>query len=326
MSERIIIIEPYKTYNDVIILNGKVHFPELEIDIDIPPSQSLNLYQHEYNESLLIIPRQYDSMIVKVGVGWKKDFQVSSFSNLLSDFENPTEVLALRIQVVSEKTRWCSEQKKIDLANINKRATFNFEIPLSEVKANLKVQGYVTRETEAKGLKIGTSEAPLAILSTCKELSIQIDEQRDIGGEYLPISAGNTGDLAFEITGIDNPFELPRIFYSEDLKDYLTRDDLLSVSSSILTGMLFFLDQYLKWFVFVCRVETNNKYHNSLVDLFSRYCLVPKDDIIDLVKLEKYSEEQVKLYLELSNKLYKGIQTQNKYKRELKNIYKNEAK
>jgi hypothetical protein len=326
MSERIIHIEAYKTYNDLIKLSGKVGFFNSDIEIDIPENRSLNLYNYEYKDDLQIIPRQYEELLIKINVGWKKDFQLSSLASLLGQYENPTEVLAFRLQIVCEKTRWCSEQKKIDISAINKRSVFSFEVPVSEVKGILKVEGYITRETEVKGAYDNISEAPMAIVSVCKELSIQIDEIKEIGGEYLPISPGNTGELAFEFTGKDNPFELPRILYAEELKEFLTRDDLQAVNSSILTALLFFLDQYLKWFIFTCRIDLNNKYHNSLVELFSRYCNAAKDEIIELVERDKFSQEQAKGYLDLSEKLYRGIQVQNKYKKELKVIYKSDSK
>lgn len=324
MSERIIHIAPYKTYDDLIKLSGKVLIPEIETEIELPPNRVLNLYSYELNESTLIIPRNYDTLILKINLAWKKDFQLSGLAGLLALGENPTEVLGFRLQVTCDKTRWCSEQKKIDISSITKRATFSFEIPITEVKGIVKVGGFIVRERETKNADYQVPDSSLSIVSTCKELTVQIDEIREIGGEYLPIGAGNTGDLAFDITGLENPFELPKIYYSEELKPFLTRDDLASVSSSILTALFYFLDQYLKWFLFTCRIDTNNKYHNSLVELFSRYCSVPKEDIIDLVEHDKYSQEQTKGYLDLSVKLFKGVQTQNKYKRELKNIYKSE--
>lgn len=326
MSERVIQVAPYKTYDDLIRLSGKVFFPDTEIEVEIPDSRSLNLYNHEINDSVLIVPRNYESIIIKVNLSWKKDFQLSSLANLLAPNENPTEVLSFRLQITCDKTRWCSEQKKIDISSINKRATFSFEVPINEVKGILKIGGFITRERDAKNVQYHIPDSTLAIISTCKELTVQIDEIRDIGGEYLPIGPGNTGDLAFDVVGLDNPFELPKIYYSEDLKPFLTRDDLASVSSSILTSLFYFLDQYLKWFVFTCRLDTNNKYHNSLVELFSRYTSSPKEDIIDLVESDKFSQDQVKGYLNLSLKLFNGTQIQNKYKRELKNIYKSESK
>lgn len=326
MSERIIEIAPYKTYDDLIKLSGKVFIPDNDVEIEIPENRSLNLYNYELNDSVVITPRNYESILLKVTLSWKKDFNLSSLANLLTPNENPTEVLGFRLQVTCDKTRWCSDQKKIDISSITKRAVFSFEIPTSEVKGIIKIGGFITRETEAKNADFNIPDSSLAIVSICKELSIQIDEIRDIGGEYLPIGPGNTGDLAFDIQGLENPFELPKIYYSEDLKIFLTRDDLASVSSSILTSLFYFLDQYLKWFVFTCRLDVNNKYHNSLIDLFSRYTLAPKEDIIDLVECDKYSQEQVKGYLNLSLKLFHGTQIQNKYKRELKNIYKSEIK
>ncbi len=326
MSERLIFIEPYKTYNDLIKLSAKVYFPDTDFEIVVPENRSLNLYNHELNDSTILLPRNHETLTIKVMLAWKKDFQLSSLANLLPDGENPTEILSFRLQISCEKTRWCSEQKKIDLSSITKRSVFNFEIPLIEVKNMLKVEGFITREIDAKGIQLNIPDSCLAILSTTQELSIQIDEIKEIGGEYLPIGPGNTGDQAFEISGLDNPFELPKIFYSEELKEFLTRDDLASVNSSILTSLFYFLDRFLRWLIFTCRIDTNNKYHNSLVDLFSKYCEASKEEIIYLVETDKFCEAQIKGYIELSDKLFKGLQIQNKYKRELKNIYKSELK
>jgi len=326
MSEIIIPIEPYVTYNDLIKISGRIFFNNQDIEIAIPENRHLNLYNYELNDSIQIIPRNHNLIIIKVSLAWKKDFQLSSLANLLPEGENPTEVLSFRLQVNCEKTRWCSEQKKIELSSINKMSLYSFEIPIDEVKNILRIQGFIVREFDAKGIHPNISDSTLAIISTSKELSIQIDELKEIGGEYLPIGPGNTGDLAFEISGLDNPFELPKIFYSEELKEFLTRDDLTSVNSSILTSLFYFLDRYLKWLIFTCRIDLNNKYHNSLIDLFSKYCVTPKEEIIDLIQKDKYGEAQTKGYIELSDKLFTGIQLQNKYKRELKIIYKSEIK
>jgi len=326
MSERIIKIEPYKTYDDIIKLSGKVSISDINLEIGIPENRTLNLYKYEISDSVQFIPREHESLEIKINLNWRKDFQISTFNSILLDSENPAEVLALRVQIQCEKTRWCSEQKKIDLSTITNRTLLNFQIPLNEVKNFIRVVAFITREIEGPNTVLNIPTSSLSIVSTCKDLSIQIDEIKEIGGEYLPISPGNIGDLAFDMQGLENPFELPRILYSEELKEFLTRDDLSSVNASILTALFYFLDQYLKWTIFICRLDLNDKHHKSIIDLFSGYCNISKEELIAVIEKDKFCPEQTLSYLDVSNKLFKGLQLQNKYKRELKNLFKQDAK
>jgi hypothetical protein len=326
MSENLIKIETYKVYDDLVNLKGKVIIPEIKMEVNIPLNKKLYLFNYEVNEDLVINPREYNNIILSVIPNWKSDFQVSALSQLLSTGENPTEILSFRLQVTCPKSRWCSEQKRIEISNIKKEQQYLFEIPISEVKETLKIEGYITREIDLKGRSEFLSEASLSIVSRSKDLIVLIDEIKEIGGEYLPIGPGNIGDLAFEFQGLNNPFELPRILYSQDLQEYLTNEDLASVKSGLLLSIFYFFDRYLKWLVFTCRIDINDKFHRAVVDLLSRYCLVSIDDLIALSDEEKYSEQQVRKYLDLSDRLFKEIQLQNKYKRELKNIFKSENK
>jgi hypothetical protein len=326
MSERIIKIEPYKTYDDIIRLSGKVILPNLTSEINIPENRNLNLFKYEFNENTIIIPREYESFDLKINLSWRQDSHIGMLDSIVLDVENPAEVLALRIQIQCEKTKWCSEQKKVELGSVTKRTALNFQIPLNEVRNFIKVVAFITREVEGKNTILEIPTSSLSIISTCKELSIQIDEIKDIGGEYLPISSGNIGDLSFDIQGLENPFELPRILYSEELKEYLTRDDLPTVNASILTALFYFLDQYLKWVIFTCRLDLSNKLHKSIIDMFSTYCNVSREDLIEVINKEKFCTEQTQAFLELSQKLFKGLQLQNKYKKELRNLFKTDAK
>ena len=43
MSERVIKIEPFKTYDDIIRLTGKVNIPEANLDIPISENRNLNI-------------------------------------------------------------------------------------------------------------------------------------------------------------------------------------------------------------------------------------------------------------------------------------------
>jgi len=326
MSERIIKIEPYKTYDDIIRLSGKVILPDGQTEINIPEERNLNLYNYEIENGIGIKPRDYSSLNLKVNLSWRQDSHIGMFDNLVLDTENPAEVLALRMQVQCEKTRWCGEQKKVELGVITKRAVFDFHIPLNEIKDHVKIVAFITRETEAKNIFSEIPTSSLAIVSSCKPLTIQIDEVKDIAGDYLPIGPGNIGDLAFDIQGLDDAFDLPRIFYSEDLKEYLTRDDLLSVNASILTALFYFLDQFLKWLIFICRLDINDKRHKSIVEMFATNCSISKEELTSIIEKEKLCAEQTKAYLELSKKLFKNVQLQYKYKRELRNLFKIDAK
>ncbi|MEJ0031555.1 MAG: hypothetical protein WDO15_14795 [Bacteroidota bacterium] len=321
MSERILKIDTYKTYDDIVGLTGRLQIPDISGDLIIPDNRSINLHNYEY-KGQIITPRKHDFLVVKVTPIWKNDSNLNSLSSLVIDGENPNEVLSLRIFVTCERTKWSSEQKKISLSYLTKRALLSFEIPLNDVKGIINVNGIITREFEGSHSQANVSFAPLAIVSTCKELSIQIDEIKEVGGQHFPIGPGNTGDLAFDINGLENGIELPKILYSEDLKEYLTRDDLPAVNASMITALFFVFDTFLKWFVFTCRFDASNKYHKGLVDFFSKYSSTAKEDVIALVEMEKHSTDQVKGYLDISLKLFRGVQSIDKYKKELKVIYR----
>jgi hypothetical protein len=134
--------------------------------------------------------------------------------------------------------------------------------------------------------------------------------------------------MIFDINGLENDFELPRIKCAKDFKDYFVRDDLNTVNASFMMAMFYILDSYLKWVIFNCKYDAHDKNHKGLIESFSKYCGISKANLIEIVEEKKYSENQIKQYLILSHKLLNGIQCDSpiKYAKELKIMIKDEIK
>src|SRR4051812_24551446 len=107
MSERILKIDTYTTYDDVIRLNGKVQIAEQGLEITIPENRSINLHNYEFKDQV-ISPRNGETLTVKVTPSWRHDSDLNSLSKLVIAGENPGEVLSLRVFVTCEKTKWSS--------------------------------------------------------------------------------------------------------------------------------------------------------------------------------------------------------------------------
>lgn len=131
----------------------------------------------------------------------------------------------------------------------------------------------------------------------------------------------------FDIAGLENDYELPRIKCSDEFEQYFRRDDLMVVTSTFLMAMFYFLDSYLKWLIFKCNYVQSDKNHKALVGLLSSYCSISKSDLIELINEERFSEKQTKGYLRLSKDLLIGIQTSTslKYSKALKQLIKQET-
>lgn len=219
-----------------------------------------------------------------------------------------------------------SEQKHIPLNEIGTKKTYVFEIPIIEVKELLTVSAFVLRGKGNSKTLLRKANTKYSILSESEEITIQIDERKDIGGAHLPIEPDNIGDKVFEIKGLDSETDIPRIKYSEEFKEYFTRDDLQTVNTTFIMSMFYFLDAYLKWLIFVSRYDGTDKKYKSVLDLFSRYCDITKPKLIEIIQMQKYSSDQTKEFLKLSQDLFNGLQTNSnfKYKKELLKIIKTE--
>lgn len=328
MSERVISISPYAKADNLIDLKGYVLIDGVEEKIEIPDKKHLILYNYSLTNGETIIPRNYNEIKVFLKPSIIKGHSLTDFNHLVFANESIEKTLRLRVQISCKTTRWCSDQVVVNMSEINGRKEIFFEIPLSEVKGEITVSGFVTRELGKNASEIRKANAVYSIVSTCEEISIQIDERKEIGGNHLPIDPEDIGDLIFDIHGLDNDFELPRIKYSKEFDEYFRRDDIKVVNTTFMMVMFYFLDSYLKWLIFNCKYDGHDKNHKGLVEAFSKYCGISKATLIELVEDKKYSENQAKQYLELSHRLFKGVQTESpiKYSKELKQMIKAEIK
>jgi hypothetical protein len=134
--------------------------------------------------------------------------------------------------------------------------------------------------------------------------------------------------MVFDIKGLENDFDLPRIKCAKEFKEYFVRNDLKTVNSTFMMVIFYILDSYLKWLIFNCKYDAHDKNHKGLVESFSKYCAISKASLVELIEEKKYSENQTKQYLTLSYKLLLGVQTDSpiKYSKELKQMIKEETK
>jgi hypothetical protein len=328
MSERNISISPYAKADNLIDLKGYVSLEGVEEKIEIPEKKHLILYNYSLANGDIIVPRKLDSLRIFLKPVFAKGHSQNDFHHLVLNGESAENTLKLRLQVWCKVTRWCSNQLTLNLSEANGRKEIYFDIPVSDVKEELVVSGFITREKGRNVNEPRKANAIYSVLSTCDEISIQIDERKEIGGNHLPIFPEDIGELLFDIHGLENDFELPVIKYSEDFKEYFVKDNLNTVNTTFMMAMFYFLDSYLKWLIFNCKYDTHDKNHKGLVETFSKYCGISKANLVDLVEERKYSENQVKQYLTLSHNLLHGIQVNSpvKYAKELKLMIKEESK
>lgn len=328
MSERVISISPYAKADNLIDLKGYVSIDGVEEKIDIPDKKHLILYNYSLSSGEIIIPRNYPEIKIFLNPSIIKGHSLADFDHLVFANETIEKVLKLKLQISCKASRWCSDQVILNMSEINGRKEAFFQVPLSEVKGEITVSGFITRERGNNALERRKANSIYSIVSTCEEISIQIDERKEIGGNHLPIDPEDIGDLIFDIHGLENDFELPRIKYSKEFDEYFRRDDIRVVNTTFMMAMFYFLDSYLKWLIFNCKYDGHDKNHKGLVEAFSKYCGTSKANLIELVEDKKYSANQVKQYLQLSHGLFKGIQTESpiKYSKELKQMIKAELK
>jgi hypothetical protein len=328
MSEQIIAISTYAKADNLIDLKGYVAIEGVDEKIDIPERKQLILYNYSLSNGEIIVPRNHNSLKILLKPGIVKGQGQNDFNQLLLNGEVSERVLKLRIQVWCKNTRWCSNQLAMNLSDVNGRKEIHFEIPISEVKEEIIISGFITREVANSKNETRKANSIYSVLSTCEEIAIQIDERKEIGGNHLPIFPEDIGELLFDIHGLENDFELPIIKYSEDFKEYFVRDNLGTVNSTFMMAMFYFLDAYLKWLIFKCKFDAHDKNHKGLVETFAKYCSISKVKLVEIIEEKKYSENQTKQYLSLSHNLLHGIQVDSpiKYAKELKQIIKGEIR
>ncbi len=328
MSERNISISPYAKADNLIDLKGYVSLDGVDERIEIPEKKHLILYNYSLANGDIIVPRNFETVRIFLKPQFVKSRSLNDFHHLVLNGESAENTLKLRLQVYCKVTRWCSNQLILSLSEVSVRKEIYFDIPVSEVKEEIIVSGFITREKGSNKNETRKANAIYSVLSSCDEISIQVDERKEIGGNHLPIFPEDIGELLFDIHGLENDFELPIIKYSEDFKEYFVKDNLKTVNTTFMMAMFYFLDSYLKWLLFKCKYDAHDKNHKGLIETFSKYCGISKANLIELVEEKKFSENQIKEYLILSHKLLHGIQVDSpvKYVKELKLMIKEELK
>jgi len=330
MSERIISISPYAKADNMIDLKGYVSIEGIEEKIEIPEKKHLILYNFSLANGEIVVPRNHDTLRIFLKPTITKGHSPNDFSHLFLNGESVEKVLKLKLQVWCKNTRWCSNQLSVNISDTTGRKEVYFDIPMSEVKEEITVSGFVTREKGGNANEIRKANSIYSVLSNCEDVAIQIDERKEIGGNHLPIDYEDLSnkDMVFDIKGLENDFDLPRIKCAKEFKEYFVRDDLKTVNSTFMMAMFYFLDSYLKWLIFNCKYDAHDKNHKGLVETFAKYCGISKANLVDLIEEKKYSENQTKQYLSLSHKLLYGLQADSpvKYAKELKQMIKEESK
>jgi hypothetical protein len=330
MSERIIPISPYTKADSLIDLSGYISVDSIKETIDIPKRKQLILYKYSLSNDNALIPRNHKSLKICLKPNLISGYEIDDFSHLLTEGEVPVKILKLILQVSCKTTRWCSDQYFMNLSEVNGLNQICFEIPISEIKGDIDVTGFVVRMFKSKINEPRKANSAFAVVSDCEEIQIQIDELKEIGGNHLPIDFEDlvNKNMVFDIEGLDNDYEIPRIKCAKEFQEFFVNDNLNTVNSAFMMAMFYFLDSYFKWLIFKCKYDQHDKNHRGLVNLFSKYCTVSKAELIELIQETKYSENQSKTYLSLSHKLFYGIQVNSpiKYSREFKQIIKEELR
>ena len=330
MSERLIPISTYAKADNIIELNGYVSIEGIDEKIEIPEKKHLILYNFSLVSGEIVIPRNHNVLRIFLKPNIIKGHSPDDFSHLLLKGESVDKVLKLKIQVWCKNTRWCSNQISINISDAKGRKEVYFDVPMSEVKDEIIISGFVTREKGGNSNEPRKANSLHSVLSNCEDVAIQIDERKEIVGNHLPIDYEDLIDKSkiFDIKGLDNDFEIPRIKCAKEFKEYFVRDDLKTVNATFMMVMFYLLDSYLKWLIFSCKYDANDKNHKGLVETFAKYCNISKAKLVDLIEEKKYSETQTREYLILSHKLLYGLQvdSQVKYAKELKQLIKDEGK
>jgi len=331
MSERTIIISTYDQLDNILSFDANISLKDLDCEIAIPSSQTLNLHKYFLNDGTRLNLRTSatQELIFKFKILFSEGYKLSDLAFLIENSENPYDTLAIRIQATCKKSKWCSNQKKLLLSEIGSNGYSELHIPLNEVKETVSIRYFITREKEIKNVTGRKAQSHYSILSTGEEIKLLLDEPKDIGGSHFPIHPkGSMGNLLFNIEGLERHGTLPEIFYNDELKDDFSQDNSLAVNATFLAFSFYILDTYLKWLIFHSSLDDEDKDYKSLLELYSSYCLVPKTSLSDIINLPKYSEEQTKRYMELSKKLFVGLQDNKivNIKKEIKSLIREETK
>src|SRR6266487_4278231 len=114
MSIKTIPIPSYKTKNNLVKHFIKIAFDEIDLMQSFDSSFNVDLYNLEIG-SRIIIPREVTkTLTVSLSFEWEEDKSINDVKELISIEENPFETTRLRIQVYSQFSKYCLEQKSLN--------------------------------------------------------------------------------------------------------------------------------------------------------------------------------------------------------------------
>ncbi|MBA3648838.1 MAG: hypothetical protein H0W62_09875 [Chitinophagales bacterium] len=331
MSINTIPIPSYRRKNNLVRHSIKIVFDGTDIEQSFGPAYDIDLYNLEVGAKI-IIPR-IETKLLKIilSFDWEQGRNLSDVKDLLAKIENPMEEAHLRIQLYSPFSKFCLDQKVINLQDISIKNETEFLVDLSKVFGSLIIEYCIARDSAVKGDYFDIAEKPLSILSASKEIEIIIDdiETERTQKNFLPISPDDTGQFLFKISGLDNTgSELPEIHYHQDFDNHFKQDDLLCVDTAFMFSFLSFADNYLKWLLFKSIYDDQNKRYTALIDFISELVEVRSIELREIIINKPEAEDLIEIYLNYSKKLFENFQIKKKfkYKKHLKSLIEKEKR
>lgn len=306
MSEKVIDVQPYLVKDNLVDIDATIALDNVSDIFQEKKTSKINLYNVELSNGEILIPRKFSTVLtIKIKPVWAYGDAKRDISELISAGENPENAVMLRVRIVCSKTFWTTEQVIFKLSEIGKRDV-EFKVFLKDVAEQIFIEAYLTRELKLANPEPRKAFLPYSIISQHEEFSIQIDEIESIGGNYLPIKAKDLKDVLFQIVA-DDAHTFPTIYYSNALEKLFRRNDLFSVNITFLMVMPAIMDQYLKWLVFRCQPDHTDKQQKALVEKIGNLTGYGKERLYEI--MEGPWEQKAEKFLELSHKLFEGIQT-----------------
>jgi hypothetical protein len=316
MSIKTIQIPSYKTKNNLLKHFIKIAFDEIDLTQSFDSSYNVDLYNLEIG-SRIIIPREVTkTLTLSLSFEWEDGKNINDVKELISIKENPFEITRLRIQVYSQFSKYCLEQKSLNLNTLSKNNEINFTIDLSKIYGSIAIEYYITRDTQVEKDSFDIAEKPLSILSSHKEIEIVVDdiESERLKRSFLPISPADTGQFLFVFSGLENSgSDLPEIHYHQDFDNYFKQDDLLCVDTTFMFAFLSFIDNYLKWLLFKSNYSDSKQYL-ALIDFISETLEIRPSELKEIIFNKPDTDELVEKYLSYSKKLFENFQIKKKFK------------
>jgi len=321
----IIEVQPYLIKENLVKLNVTASLDNVKDTFPSDGAFKINLYNVELSDGKILIPRKTSSFLtLEIEIEWASGDAMQMLADLIAANEDAEDVLSLQLRASCPKTFWSSKQEKLKVSEVGKK-NITLKIAIADIAEQIFIESYFVRERGISQSQARKAAFPYSIVSRNDEISVQVDFIEPIGGNHLPIEPKDLKNLLFKLE-IEDPYAIPIIYYAEELEKVFKRDDLHTVNTAFLMIMPGFLDTYLKWLIFYCQPDQTNKEQKSLADKIAKLTGTNWTDIYDIMSSGK--EEKIDKYLELSKKLFEGIQTKSSinYKQELEKYINQERK